>query len=481
MSVFPGFVGSTYTAQSPNVSAQRCVNLLVAVTQAAEEKQKVSYYRTPGLLERWNLGAGPIRGCWTQDGRAWVVSGSSLYEIFRDYSSTLVGDVNSDGLPVSFSQNLTQLFVTSAGLGFIVTLATTGFAQVTDVDFPANVATGIYTDTYFIVLTEQSPIFNISDPDTGLSWNGAEFGERSEGSCNFVAMVKFKRGIWFLGSLDSEVWYNSGAASFPFAPRPGVAINTGCLAAFSACVCDDAVYWLGGDADGGGVLYKAVEDYRPVIVSTDAVAHVWGTYATLTDAEAWTYQKDGRSFYVLYFPSADATWVYDSSLPPELAWTERLSYDTTAGTYHAHRGRCHMYAFGKHLVGDRATGSVYEMSDTVYTDNLQPLRWLRRSPHVNSENRKIKHKRFELECETGIALQSGQGSDPQVMLRWSNDNGHTWSNERWRSLGAVGKYLTRVIWRNLGVARDRIYELSGSDPVPIAIQNAYLDLEGGTN
>lgn len=481
MSVFEGFIGPTYTARSPNVSVQRCVNLLVAPTQAAEDKQRVSYYLTPGLLERWSLGAGPIRGLFEQDGRAWVVAGSSLYELFRDYSSTLIGDVGSDGRAASMSQNLTQLFVLSTGLGFVVTLATNAFAQVTDVDFPANVSMGFYTDTYFLVLLRESPQFNISDPDNGLSWNGAEFGRRSEGSCDFVAMVKFKRGIWLLGSQDSEVWYNSGAASFPFAPRPGVAINTGCVAEFSATVCGEYVYWLGGDADGGGVLYRAGEDYRPTMVSTDAVARIWGTYSRLDDAEAWTYQKDGHDFYVLYFPTADATWVYDASLPPELAWTERLWWDTAAGTYHAHRARCHVYAFGKHFVGDRATGSVYELSDTVYSDNGAPIRWLRQSPHIGSEARTIKHKRFQLDMQTGVGLQAGQGSDPQVGLQWSDDNGQTWSNEYWRSLGAVGKYATRVFWRRLGKARDRVYRVFGTDPVPIAIQAAYLDLEGGTN
>lgn len=482
MSVFPGFVGPTYQARSPNLSAQRCVNLVVHTTQAQEEHAKVSYTLAPGLIQRWNLGTAPIRGLYAQDGRAWVVMGASLYEVFRDYSSTLIGDVGTDGLPVSISQNLSQLFVVSAGLGFIQTLdGSVAFTQVTDTDFPANVSMGLYTDTYFLVLKDGSSVFYISDADTGLTWTGSEFGERSEGSCNFVAMVKYKRGIWFLGEQDSEVWYNSGAAAFPFAPRPGVFINTGCLAPFSATTCGDAIYWLGGDADGGCVLYRAGDDYRPTPVSTDAVSRLWRGYTTVTDAEAWTYQMDGHDFYVLYFPTAGATWVYDASLPAELAWTERGSWDTTAGVYRAHLGRCHLYAFEKHFVGDRSTGLVYELSDTAYSDAGAPLRWLRQSPHIVSEHRQIKHTAFQLACETGVGLQSGQGSDPQVGLQWSNDGGHTWSNEYWRSLGTVGQYGTRVIWRRLGVARDRIYRVFGSDPVKIAIQNAYLEAEGGTH
>jgi hypothetical protein len=75
------------------------------------------------------------------------------------------------------------------------------------------------------------------------------------------------------------------------------------------------------------------------------------------------------------------------------------------------------------------------------------------------------------------------GSDPQVMLRWSDDGGHTWSNEHWSPLGKIGVYQQRVFWRRLGMTlklRDRVYELSGTDPVKIAIMGAELHLSGTT-
>jgi hypothetical protein len=63
------------------------------------------------------------------------------------------------------------------------------------------------------------------------------------------------------------------------------------------------------------------------------------------------------------------------------------------------------------------------------------------------------------------------------MLRWSDDGGHTWSNEHWRSMGLVGQWGRRVIWRRLGMTlklRDRVYEVSGTDPIKIAIMGAEL-------
>jgi hypothetical protein len=66
---------------------------------------------------------------------------------------------------------------------------------------------------------------------------------------------------------------------------------------------------------------------------------------------------------------------------------------------------------------------------------------------------------------------------PKVMLRWSDDGGHTWSNEHWASMGQIGQYGRRTFWRRLGMTmkiRDRVYEISGTDPVKIAIMGAEL-------
>jgi hypothetical protein len=72
-------------------------------------------------------------------------------------------------------------------------------------------------------------------------------------------------------------------------------------------------------------------------------------------------------------------------------------------------------------------------------------------------------------------------TSPQAMLRWSNDGGSTWSNEYWVSVGQLGKYKNRAIWRRLGMARDRIFEVSVSDPVNFVIISANLKMQGAEN
>jgi hypothetical protein len=91
------------------------------------------------------------------------------------------------------------------------------------------------------------------------------------------------------------------------------------------------------------------------------------------------------------------------------------------------------------------------------------------------------YSQFQLDLETGIGLVSGQGSDPQVMLRWSDDGGHTWTNESWVSAGRLGQYTRRAVWRRLGRSRDRIFEVVVSDPVAWNLLAAYLQLEPGTS
>lgn len=96
-----------------------------------------------------------------------------------------------------------------------------------------------------------------------------------------------------------------------------------------------------------------------------------------------------------------------------------------------------------------------------------------------AEATRERHRELTIDLETGVGLSTGQGSDPQIMVRWSDDGGHTWSNEHMVGIGAMGAYGTRAVLRRLGDARDRIYEVSGTDPVKIALIDAYLTIDGG--
>lgn len=128
---------------------------------------------------------------------------------------------------------------------------------------------------------------------------------------------------------------------------------------------------------------------------------------------------------------------------------------------------------------DAIIGVIYEMSSSFYTDAGCTIRRLRRSPHVSDEMQWFFYDMLQVDMETGVGLVEGQGSDPQVMMRFSDDGGRTWSNEEWRSAGALGAFSRRVIWRHLGRGRDRLFEIVTTDPVKIAFIDGYLRLRKG--
>jgi hypothetical protein len=159
-------------------------------------------------------------------------------------------------------------------------------------------------------------------------------------------------------------------------------------------------------------------------------------------------------------------------------WHERASGNDNQ---YRHRSNCQMSFGDEVVVGDYVDGRVYAFDLDVYADDGAIQKWLRSwralPPRAN-DLRRTSHHQMQLDCQSGVGLDGvTQGTDPQVMMRWSDDGGHTWSNEHWASMGRIGVTQTRVIWRRLGTTsklRDRVYEISGTDPVKIAIMGAHL-------
>jgi hypothetical protein len=278
------------------------------------------------------------------------------------------------------------------------------------------------------------------------------------------------------GTDSVEVWYDSGAADFPLTRIQGAFNEIGCVAAFSIAKLDNGLFWLGTDARGQGIVYRA-NGYTGVRVSTHAIEYAIAQYGNISDAIAYTYQQEGHAFYVLTFPTGNATWVYDVSTQ---VWHERAGFDN--GEFMRHRSNCQCNFGGNIIVGDFENGNIYQYDLDVYADNGGIQKWLRSwraLPTGQNNLKRTAHHSLQLDCETGVGLNDGQGSDPQVMLRWSDDGGHTWSNEHWSPVGKIGAYGHRTFWRRLGMTlklRDRVYELSGTDPNKIAIMGAELIL-----
>ena len=429
-------LGSTYVARSINAADSRMVNLFPEIVPDGG-KEPAFLNRAPGLKFKLSVGSGPIRGMWVLNNDLYVVSRDKLYKIDSTYAVTTIGTVSGISGPVSMADNGIQLFVACNGPSYIYNSQTNVFAQITDGDFPGAVTVS-YLDGYFV--------FN--EPNS--------------------------QKIWVFGTNSVEVWYNSGNVDFPLSRIQGAFNELGCAAPYSIAKMDNGLFWLGKDARGQGIVYRA-NGYTGQRISTHAIEWQIQQYANMSDAIGYTYQQDGHSFYVLIFPQANTTWVYDVATE---AWHERAGFAN--GEFTRHRSNCQAFFQGEVLVGDYQNGNVYSFDLNDFSDNGSIQKWLRSWRALptgqNNLKRTAQHS-LQLDLETGVGLNLGQGSDPQVMLRWSDDGGHTWSNEHWVSIGKIGEFYRRAIWRRLGMTmkiRDRVYEVSGTDPVKIAIMGAEL-------
>ena len=375
------------------------------------------------------------------------------------------------------ADNGTQLFIAANPQGYIYNAQTDVFQQITDPDFPGAVTVG-YIDGYFVFNEPNSQKIWVTQLLDGTSVDPLDFASAEGNPDDVVAVFVDHREVWVFGDNSTEVWYDAGLTDFPLTRIQGAFNELGCAAPYSIAKMDNQIYWLGKDARGQGIVFRAA-GYIGQRISTHAIEWQMQEYANLEDAVGYTYQQDGHSFYVLNFPTANTTWVFDVATG---AWHERASFAN--GQFNRHRGNSQMFFNSTNVIGDYQNGKIYAFDLNEYSDAGQPQKWLRswRALPTGANNlaRTIQHS-MQLDCETGVGLVTGQGDNPQVMLRWSDDGGHTWSNEHWKSMGRIGRSGYRTIWRRLGATlkiRDRVYEISGTDPVRIYIMGAELLLSG---
>lgn len=499
-------LGSSYVTRSVNAADNIMVNLYPEIVPEGG-KEPAYLTRAPGLRLLQTVGDGPIRGLWTYGGYGFVVSGNELYRIDSSWNATLKGTVSGLG-PVSMVDNGTQLFIACNGPSYIYNLTTDVFAQILDPDFPGAVTVG-YIDGYFVFNEPNSQRFWVTSLLDGLSVDPLDFASAEGSPDGLVSLIVDHREIWLFGTNSVEVWYDAGLQDFPLARIQGAFNEIGCAAAYSVAKLDNGLFWLGADARGKGIVYRS-QGYTGQRISTHAVEWQIQQYSDISDAIGYTYQQDGHSFYVLIFPTANTTWVYDVATG---AWHERASWAYSQFT--RHRSNCQMAFSNEIVVGDYQNGNIYAFDMNQYSDNGTTQKWLRRwraLPTGQNDLKRTTQHSLQLDCETGVGLdgydyttmiidllaaengprittESGdnillnfsviEGANPQVMLRWSDDGGHTWSSEHWKSMGKIGRYGFRTIWRRLGMTvkiRDRVYEVSGTDPVKIAIMGAELIL-----
>jgi hypothetical protein len=475
-----------YEARSIIADCQKCINLYYE-TAPPDSPFSTIHYPTPGtlLLTACPI-IGPVRAIYTAyNGNFYAVVGANVFAVSTAYGWTLLGQLTTGTGFVSIKDNtLACVIVDGSPTGFTINLADNSFGQISATNF-FGASRVDYIDTYLVFNrpgTNQF-YFTLSNATYAMLVGGTAFdpldiAAKTGGNDIIVGIAIMHRELWLIGGSPvagsggtSEVWFDAGAADFAFQAMPGSFVEHGCTAVGSIAKYDLSLYWLGQDSSGASIVFEGAQ-YRVNRISTHAIEKDIATYSDKGDALGFTYLQEGHIFYVLIFPSANVTWVYDIL---EKHWHRRCWSDED-GNLNRWRANCFAVFNNQLIVGDFENGSLYALDLNTYLDNGDPIVRIRSFPHITNENRRLSHRNLIAAMEVGDEMGTSTDDEFQVSLRWSDDAGRSYGPAVLQSLGATGEYLTSVQWNRLGLARDRVYELSWSAPMKTSLQGVYLDV-----
>ena len=453
--------GGAYQAASLIAGAQRCVNLFPESNpQAQGEPAPVTHYLTPGLRVIGTVPRLGYRGLYTAtNGALYAVVGNTLFRATSNFVFNPILALGTDTGPVSMADNGVDLCLVDGSVqGWFVALANDIPVLISDVAFYGSTRVDMI-DGFFLFNRPGTAQFYLSD-NLARTFDPLYIAAKA-GSDQLVSIAVTRREAWLFGQRSVEIYNNTGASDFPLAAVSG-GIEHGCAAAHSVAKSDGAVFWLSQSRDGRAVAMKGAQ-YQGKRISTHALEALWQTYGTIKDAIGYTYQQQGHIFYVLTFPAAATTWVYDLATDQWHQWQTGTS---------RHRGSCHAAAYGLNLIGDYGTGDLYALDPAVFTDAGVRISRVRGFPHMISDGKRVRYSSLIADMECGTVPVGAP--EPIVTLRYSDDRGATWGGTQTTTLGAHGATLTSMQFQRLGMARDRVFELSWDAPVHTALQGAWV-------
>lgn len=450
-------------SKSPMVSSQERINLY-AEQPSDGERTNFVLYPTPGLIQRLDLGGAAIRGGYGLGDYLYLVHGSTVYRVDASWTATSLGSINTTAGRVSMKDNGAEIIILDGTNGYIVTISSGGIAEITDSEFPDAALTCTYSDGVFIVdAGPTSQRFYLSGDGVGTTWDSLDYDSADSNPDSLVRVVADHGELITLSQFSTEFWGYSGATDFPYSRL--TSIEWGLAARWSLAPFKSSLIFLAQNKMGQ-VQPVLLNGYVPEPISTPELDAIINRYTTVSDATGYSYLHDGHPMYVLSFPAERKTWLFDG--------LTRLWSELKSGTGR-HRSDLGFQWNGKSYVTDYNSGKVYELSGTTYTDNGARVTRQVVSRHILKDGEYFSVDELWVDMEPGVGLASGPGSDPQVMLQVSRDGGHSFGNELWRSIGKVGEYNARAIWRApCGVCRDFVAKLTVTDPVQTVFLGGFM-------
>ena len=468
------FALSSYRNATRAISGQQLVNCYAEVQrEGMDAKGTAPLIGTPGLRAFAEVGAGPIRAAVEMGGILYVVSGSQFYSVDSAGTGTLLGGGIAPGSNViGIATSETEIGIADGvSKGFSYSVAA-GFAPIADADCEIS-RTIAFLNSYFLREKIDTNEWFSSDSDDVTSYDATFFSRAETNPDNAEAVLSHQQNAIITGKKGVEVWqFNPNTSGFPWNRYPGAGIKTGVAGPFASCVHKDRFFAVGSD----WLLYElAGEGMIPK--SDPGVASAWKGYGDISDVVIWGITWNKQEWIVITFPSVPATWVFDATT--EL-FHERESHDIDMVSYGRWRGNVYARCYGLDLIGDAFTNKIGVLDADTYDEFGNPMRFRAVSPTLHNKGQTVFMSSIEFLMQTGVGLVTGQGSDPKMILDWSNDDGETFEPFVYElSMGAIGERTIPVRATELGSFTKRTLRVTITDPVKRCIVSAVPKVNGG--
>lgn len=483
-------IGRAYQERSPIAGAQETINLFAESNQDDPgAPTPFTYYPTPGTL---NFGApeevdqAKNRCTYrTSIGTAYTVIGPKVFSVQVNGALVLVGSIADRPSQVYMADNGLALVLVDGNQGWAIDLATNAFAEIIDTSF-YGADFVVFLDTFFVFNRPDTNQFYISLSQVnfamltgGTAFDPLDIAAKSGSADQIVAILTYQKQLWLIGALTSEIWIGTGAADFYFQLVQGAYIDHGCHAPYSAANTDVVGIWLMQDRAGKNMVVKT-DGYGVDNIGTPFLTNRFNSYVDSTDAIGFFYQQDDHAFYVLTFPTANETWVYELKIKQ---WHRWAWLNITTGNLDRHRANCGMFFNDRNMIGDWETGKVLILDGNTYTDisddadNPTPISRVKTFSHmVGPEFERISYISFDADMQVGTQ-DPVINIEPEVFLSWSDNRGISYNFPVGQTMGKGGEFSTTISWNRLGYSRDRIFKLQWSVPIKTALNGGFAQVK----
>lgn len=383
--------------------------------------------------------------------------------------ATSILETDSSVGKVRWAANPTQIIIVDGTTtGYIITIAASTAAAVSDGDFVGG-SDVVFMDGYFIVIQPNTGVMQASALNDGTSWNAIDIATAEGKPDKLVGLVVDKRQLIAFGKESIEFWYNAGNASgFPFSKVDGAFVDLGCVARDSICAIGNTVAWV----DNRNVV-NILNSYQPHPIASTELTALLQSASTSSDIYSFAYESQGHIFYAVTSPSLRKTMVYDIKTT---LWHQTADYWNDVGFIESNVAVMERYK-QTFLAGEKYSGKIYKLNANTYTRGGVGIKRLFTTANYINEHKFVGINRLELRVDAGYGSSTGEGQDPYIEMRYSNDGGHTWSDFIAKSLGAQGVYNKQVEWRRLGSAREWMFEFTTAAPIKLSFIDIFADVE----